>query len=58
MSYTKELLFGDDPRFDKDRECLREESAATIAQFPVPQRGKRKGADGKWSPQSGGPGTR
>lgn len=50
MSFTKELLFGDDPQYDKDRERLREQAAATIGQFPVPLRGKRRGADGKWSP--------
>lgn len=50
MSLTKELLFGENPLFDKDRERLREQAAATVAKFPIPLRGKRKGADGKWSP--------
>ncbi|TBY68955.1 hypothetical protein E0H51_31600 [Rhizobium leguminosarum bv. viciae] len=50
MSLAKELLFGNDPKFDKDRERLREHAAATVDKFPIPLRGKRKGADGRWSP--------
>ncbi|WP_037461923.1 hypothetical protein [Sinorhizobium fredii] len=49
MSFTKELLFGDDPRYDKDREQLCEQTAPKVKQFPFRIRGKRKEADGKWS---------
>ncbi len=49
MGLTKELLFGDDPRYDDDRQRLREQCAAMIDEFSVPYRGKRKGANGKWS---------
>lgn len=49
MSFAKELLFGDDPRFDEERERLRKQNATTIDQFSVRLRGKRKGVDGRWS---------
>ncbi|QPB24342.1 hypothetical protein [Rhizobium sp. 007] len=50
MSFTKELLFGDNPRHDESRQQLHDLTSAKIAQFPERIRGKRKEADGRWSP--------
>jgi hypothetical protein len=42
MSLSKEMLFGNDSRYDEVREKLRQEISAAVDQFPFKVSGRRK----------------
>jgi hypothetical protein len=48
VSISKQILFGDDPRYDDARALLREHAREAVDAHPARLRGKRKGTHGGW----------